>query len=418
MGDALGEHEGCADHRETWLGDCRPRNAGTRSARLSAAMAELRVTVMCGWLDADPEALADDLATASPELVAVISSSLDDDETDMAAHLRHAANDGAAHAVVVAPAATNPHHLRHIIDDALATLCVTGQRVVLNALVAIVDITEFRDALATETDVVEELGDLAPDGDDRTIAEVIVDQVEAADLVVLRGTEMVTPESVEQFRTLLFALNPNAPIETCLVCALDPIGLLRHTHQMAVAGWREPAWLEVIDGRRSFAPMRHGVEVLTWRSRRPLDPLAFHRLIDDGIAGLVRARGFFWLASRPDLVGSLGIAGASTVIETCGSWWAATSHDEWPADPVEQDVIASAWDAVVGDRSNDLVFIGIDLDETALRNDLERCEVHDIEGVLSGRRVFVDPFDAWPEPVTNAIPVIDDWGPPYPVKCN
>ena len=207
-------------------------------------------------------------------------------------------------------------------------------------------------------------------------------------------------------------------VETCLVCALDPIGILRHTHHFVSAGWREPAWLEVIDGRRSFTPMNHGIGVFTWRSRRPLDPIAFHALIAGGIVGLVRARGYFWLASRPELVGSLGIAGASTVIETCGTWWASTPHDEWPADPDEQRVIASAWDRLVGDRSNDLVFVGINLDEDRLRTSLERCEVHDVHGVLSGRRVFIDPFDEWGQPDANAIPMIDDWGPPYPVKCN
>ncbi len=378
----------------------------------------MRVTVMCGWLAADPADLAEDLASASPEIVAIVKTSLDDGATDIAEHLRTVAATDADHAIVVAPPAANPHHIRHLVAEAVALLADQGCEITVNVLAAVIDMAEFFAALATESDVLDELGDMASDGDDRTVAEVLVDQIETADVIVLRGTEFSAPESVEQFRTLLFALNPTAAVETCLVCALDPIGILRHSHQAVHAGWREPAWLEVIDGRRSFVPLRHGVRVFTWRSRRPLDPLAFHRLFDGGIVGLVRARGFFWLASRPTLVGSLGIAGASIVVEGCGTWWADTPHDEWPADPVEQLAIAGVWDDVVADRSNDLVFFGIDLDEDGLRAALDGCEVNDVESVFRRCQVFIDPFDELAEPVADAIPIIDDWGPPYPVKCN
>lgn len=377
-----------------------------------------RVTVVSGWLDAQPMILAEDLAKSSPETVEIVTVGAEDSEFFVVTTLRHALANGAAHIIAVAPPATYPHHLRHLVFDAIASLASEGSAIVMNALVTVVDIAEFQRSMAIETDVVEALGNDSEDCDDRTVSEVIIDQLEAADIIVLRGSELHATQVIDQFRTLCFALNPSAPVETCLVCALDPLNLLARTHQVVPAGWREPAWLEVIDGRRAFVPMDHGVSIVSWHSRLPLDPALLHALIDNPIPGLVRARGFFWLASRTNLVGSIGIAGTASVVGSCGAWWAATPHDEWPADPEEQASIAATWDPVVGDRSNDLVFVGINLDEDELRSKLADCEVHDVDNVLANRRIFFDPFDDLDEVVAIDFPMIDDWGPPYPVKCN
>lgn len=357
------------------------------------------------------------LAEASPEAIDVLEVEDWMGEADLAGMLHGLADTGTIHTILVSCPEMPPLYLRQLLHGAVEIpVSSSPHQLRVNVIAAIVDLEELMKAVLHAQSVCDVLEGCADD--DRSVAEIIIEQVEYADLLLVRGTEKYELEDVEQFYVVLTFLNPEAAIETCLICAFDSASILHHHQAEPAFAWREPAWLGVIEGRRLLPERSHGVSSVTWRNRGALDPKRFYDLIHGGVSGLIRARGFFWLATRPSLIGSLNTAGSRATVEATGWWWAATPIEEWPADPVERDLIRSDWDPVTGDRNNELVFIGTNLDEELLLADLEACVISSSDWVFNGSGAREDPFAEWDDGTTNGIRLITEWGPPYPLKCN
>lgn len=126
-------------------------------------------------------------------------------------------------------------------------------------------------------------------------------------------------------------------------------------------------------------------------------------------SGILRSKGFFWLASRPEVIGSWSQAGGASRLEPTGIWWAATARDDWPDSPEERAAIEANWDPVWGDRMQQLVFIGIDLDQESLTAALNACLLDDQE-MSQGPDAWAeydDPFGPWEVVDPNADALAD-----------
>jgi G3E family GTPase len=134
-----------------------------------------------------------------------------------------------------------------------------------------------------------------------------------------------------------------------------------------------------------------------YRARRPFHPERFWQLIESEWPGVVRSKGFFWLASRPTYVGCWSQAGGVCRHGSIGLWWAAVPKAHWPQDAESLQSIDGDWDPQVGDARQELVLIGIDMNETALRTRLDACLLSDAEMAQGpeGWHRFEDPFPAW-----------------------
>lgn len=160
-----------------------------------------------------------------------------------------------------------------------------------------------------------------------------------------------------------------------------------------LAGVRE---LEGSDGHRPETET-YGIGSLVFRARVPFHPWRFHAFLHSDWPGVVRAKGFFWLATRPDFAGELAMAGGVMRTRALGLWWAAVPVDRWPDDLATRRQILAAWEPEAGDRRQELVFIGVDLDRATLEARLADCLLRpdEIAAGPASWAAMPDPFPAW-----------------------
>jgi G3E family GTPase len=148
----------------------------------------------------------------------------------------------------------------------------------------------------------------------------------------------------------------------------------------------------------------YGIRSVVFRSRLPFHPQRFYDRLSSEWSGVLRSKGFFWLASRVDRIGVWSQAGRVARMDVAGFWWASVPRDEWPKTPRVAEAIMKTWDPAVGDCRQELVFIGIELDEDRIRQGLEDCLLTE-EEFSGGPRAwmkFPDPFPRWD--VQRAVP--------------
>ncbi|ONG45421.1 hypothetical protein BKE38_26540 [Pseudoroseomonas deserti] len=266
----------------------------------------------------------------------------------------------------------------------------------LDSMVTVVDAGAFLAGYSSAKSL-ESLGETAGPEDRRLLVDLLVEQVEFADCIVVNKLDLVDATGRAQLLALLRGLNPKAE----LILAEQgrvPIDRLLDTGRFdfetasQAAGWSQALSHEHLPESEAF-----GIRHFVWRARRPLHPARFKAFIESDLPGVLRAKGFFWLASRMGWAGSWQLAGRIGRHEPAGHWWAATHPEDWPADPAWRAAVKANWQDPFGDRRQELVFIGIELDEEALRAALETCLLTEAEMALGQRgwRRLDDPFQTW-----------------------
>ncbi len=153
-----------------------------------------------------------------------------------------------------------------------------------------------------------------------------------------------------------------------------------------------------MQGRHTPETEEYGFWSFVYRSRKPFHPGRLHRLFAEPIEGVMRAKGFFWLASRMDFAGSLSQAGGMLRHEAAGLWWAAVPKERWPDDPVWRKSVLESWNPNYGDRRQEIVFIGTpDMDREQLTAELDACLLTG-EEMAFGAKMWTrlrDPFPIW-----------------------
>jgi G3E family GTPase len=235
----------------------------------------------------------------------------------------------------------------------------------------------------------------AGEGDERTVVDLLVDQVEFADVLILNKTDLVEPDDLAQLEALLRKLNPTAALVRTQFgqVALDQV---LNTGRFDFARAAEaPGWLKELRGEHVPETEEYGISSFVYRARRPFHPQRFWERITEDWPGVLRSKGLFWLATRMELNGVWSQAGGACRVEPGGCWAAALSQDEWPDE--ERDLIAKLWEEPYGDRRQEIVLIGQDMDEAALRAALDACLLTDAEFALGPEvwAAFADPFAGW-----------------------
>ncbi len=266
----------------------------------------------------------------------------------------------------------------------------------LDTMVTVVDAARFIE-LFDEIDDLVELGVGRDEEDDRTIAELLVDQVEFADVCVISKADLVSADELAAVTALVRALNPLAAIEIADRgrVALDRVldtGRFDLDRAETAAGW-----VQALNGQTPPETEAFGISTVLFRSRWPFHPARLHAALHEPWEGVLRSKGFFWLATRPGVQGLWHQAGPSVSLEPMGPWFAAQARNDWDLDPADRADLERRWDPLLGDRMTELVFIGIDLDETELRRRLDECVLTTAEIELGMHRWqdFADPLPAW-----------------------
>ncbi|MEY4544720.1 MAG: hypothetical protein RL685_915 [Pseudomonadota bacterium] len=268
----------------------------------------------------------------------------------------------------------------------------------LDTLVTVVDARNFPKDWQSEDDLRSRRLALGEE-DERSISDLLVEQVEFANVIVLSKVDLVPLEDLERLEAILHHLNPGArliradhgqvPLDAVLGTGLFDFDTAA----------RAPGWLSELRGEHVPESVEYGVSSFVYRARRPFHPDRFSALLEDQATwtGVLRSKGFFWLASRMDVVGVWSQAGGSAVHEPAGPWYAAVPPLEWPDEPEARAQIDSDWQEPWGDRRQELVFIGVELDEATLRSRLDDALINEEESRLgpTGWAKLPDPFPEW-----------------------
>jgi G3E family GTPase len=266
----------------------------------------------------------------------------------------------------------------------------------LDTMVTVVDAGSFlREYL--DSDYLRDRGIALGEEDDRTVVDLLIEQVEFCDVLVVNKVDRVDEGDLARLEAILYQLNPGAEIIHAQFGSvpLDRVlGTGRFDLQKAA---ESPGWMREMRGEHTPETEEYGISSFIYRERRPFHPERLYEFISADWEGVLRAKGFFWLASRPDFMGMYSQAGGATRIEPVCHWLAATPKADWPDDPEHVQEVLDDWDPRFGDRRQELVFIGAGMDREALIASLDGCLLTDAELALSESdwEKFPDPFSAW-----------------------
>ena len=270
----------------------------------------------------------------------------------------------------------------------------------IDTMVTVVDAFNFfKDFGSPELLMDRELTDM--EGDDRTIVNLLTDQVEFANVIVLNKADLVNDETLGLLRSTIKKLNPKARIIESSYSKVSPkeilnTGLFNFEEAEQSAGWLE----ELNKEEHTPETEEYGISSFVYRSRKPFDPVRFFSYVQEKFPNtIIRSKGLFWMASRPEQALIWGQAGGSLKADSAGVWWSSMPFKErvqYAGFIENQEHIESGWDRRFGDRKNEIVFIGQDMDEELIRSDLDSCLSTEDELATN---FWVDGYaDHWPIP--------------------
>ena len=235
------------------------------------------------------------------------------------------------------------------------------------------------------------------ENDNRTIVNLLVDQIEFANVIILNKIDLVTEQEIVLLEGVIKKLNPVAQIIHSEMSRVDPnkiinTGLFNYEEAEMSAGW-----IRELEGIHTPETEEYGINSFVFRDHRPFHPYRFWDFISNYPTEIIRSKGLFWISSRPNEALNLSQAGGSIRAENAGVWWASMPFNErinFSSFIENQDLIEDRWSINFGDRLNELVFIGIKMNEEKTRKSLENCicTSDEIDDLLNDFSTKTDPF--------------------------
>ena len=274
------------------------------------------------------------------------------------------------------------------LDEVGPTLAETTR---LDTMVTMVDARNF----LPDYHSAEELagrGMAASDEDERTITDLLVEQVEFADVIIINKIDLVTEADLNRLEAIIRHLNPSAQILQSSYGQVPPEKVLNTGRFDFEAAGNYVMWLSEPRQSPSSEVEEYGVRNFVYQADRPFHPARLAEFLDIDWPGLLRSKGFFWLASRPTEAGFWSQAGQLVSIEYGGPW-----TDGHTTQNLTPEMLLDEWEEGVGEPRQELVFIGVDLDEAELRTALDACLLTDTEFASSATtwERFDDPLPRW-----------------------
>jgi len=268
----------------------------------------------------------------------------------------------------------------------------------LDTMVTVVDAANLL-ADYSSHEFLRDRGEVAGPEDERSLVDLMVEQIEFADVIVLNKISAAPPEHRDLARAIVRSLNSDARIVEADFGEVPLNEVLLTGRFDFEKAQQHPLWFKELNGFKDHVPEteEYGVRSFVYRSRRPFHPARFQAFCNESWPGVVRAKGFFWLATRPQFVGELAQAGAMVRTSKRGLWWSAVPKNRWPDQPGWHESMKSYFDPVWGDRRQEIVFIGTGpMDEAAIRRRLDACLIGDPNHFTpEAWRRLPDPFPTW-----------------------
>lgn len=268
----------------------------------------------------------------------------------------------------------------------------------LDTMVTVVDAVNFLKDY-DEAKYLKESGESLGEDDERSVADLLVDQVEFADIILISKTDLVEASDVERLKAILKTLNTHAQIIPISHGKIDIDRVINTKLFDFERAEKAPGWLKEMQGEHVPETEEYGISSFSYTARRPFYPEKLFKFLHDtkSFGKLIRSKGYFWLSTRPEFVGQWNQAGGIASYGFAGRFWKSVPKEEWPDDEESLKVINKYWQEPFGDMRQELVFIGQNLDKESMYRALDNCLLSD-EDILKGKSywlTFKDPFPAW-----------------------
>ena len=267
----------------------------------------------------------------------------------------------------------------------------------LDTMVTVVDAVNLLKDYSSH-DFLHDRGEALGEEDERALVHLLTDQIEFADVVILNKVDDAQPHQVDAARKIIRSLNADARIiETSFSDA--PTDAILDTGLFDFQKAHEhPMWAKELYGFADHVPEteEYGVTSFVYRARRPFEPEKIMAVLNGEMPGVIRAKGHFWIATRPDWLAEFSLAGALSSIRPIGIWWATVPKERWPDHETARAYLAAHWQEPWGDRRQEIVFIGADIDWPQLKARLDSALLP--EHLAQGPATLPDlpdPFPVW-----------------------
>ncbi|WP_421724527.1 GTP-binding protein [Bauldia sp.] len=267
----------------------------------------------------------------------------------------------------------------------------------LDTMVTVVDAVNLLHDYSSH-DFLRDRGEVLGEEDERTLVHLLTDQIEFADIVILNKVADAAPHQVDAARKIIRSLNADARIIETNFSDVDAETILNTGMFDFEKAHEHPMWAKELYGFADHVPEteEYGVTSYVYRARQPFQPQAIHDILNGPMPGVIRAKGHFWIATRPEIVAEFSLAGALSSVAPLGTWWAAVPKERWPDHDAARAYMKARWREPWGDRRQEIVFIGsgIDWPQLKARLDAALCP-EDLAPSPDALPNLPDPFPAW-----------------------
>ena len=270
----------------------------------------------------------------------------------------------------------------------------------LDTMVTVVDAVNFLNDY-DEAKYLQDTGESLGEDDERSVTDLLIEQVEFADVILVSKVDLVETSEIQRLSAILRTLNTEAKIIPIIKGQVE-IDEVLDTRLFSFEKAEQAAgWLKEMRGDHIPETEEYGIGSFAYQARRPFHPEKFHNFLHttERFGKLIRSKGYFWLASRPQFAGQWSQAGGIAHYGFAGMFWMAVPRENWPTDPDSLEAINQLWVEPFGDMRQELVFIGQDLDQAGMTQALNTCLLSE-EEMLEGKAMWMslpDPFPAWSE---------------------
>ena len=270
----------------------------------------------------------------------------------------------------------------------------------LDTMITVVDAVNFMKDYE-EAKYLKETGESLGDDDERSVADLLIDQVEFADIILISKTDLADLDEIERLKAVIKTLNTKAKIIPIAHGNIDINEVLNTGLFDFEKAQHAPGWLKEMRGEHVPETEEYGISSFVYEARRPFHPRKFFDFLHstEQYGKLIRSKGYFWLATRPEFAGQWSQAGGIAHYGFAGMFWKAIPKKNWPDDKEYLTSIEKQWVEPFGDMRQELVFIGQGLDQKSMIKSLDKCLLNERD-VLKGRSYWAtldDPFPAWEE---------------------
>ena len=267
----------------------------------------------------------------------------------------------------------------------------------IDTMVTVVDAANLLNAYSSH-DFLKDRGETMGDADERTLVHLLTDQIEFADVVILNKVSDAGPERTDAASKIIRSLNADAKIIETDHSDVPADRILNTGLFDFEKAHEQPMWAKELNGFADHVPEteEYGVASYVYRARLPFIPEKIMAALNGALPGVIRAKGHFWIATRPGWVAEFSLAGSLSSVTPLGKWWASVPKDRWPQLDSAKAYMQAHWEEPWGDRRQELVFIGSGIDWPALKAQLDRCLVPAI-AVPGPDNLpdYPDPFPQW-----------------------